>query len=155
MYWKHVDKRGPNECWNWTGARYGTNSAYGQFSIDKVRTGAHRASWILHNGPVAEGLDVCHTCDNPLCVNPAHLWLGTAKDNMHDKINKGRHNMRKGEDVHTAKLTEADVYKVWELRDKGLSMNTLAKRFGVSQHAILKICNGKSWRHLPRPQKLF
>jgi hypothetical protein len=92
-FWEWVNKGGTNECWNWKGAPnvwgYGqirdTNGRYGKKKL------AHRISWIIHNGPIPTNILVLHTCDNPLCVNPNHLWLGTHKDNALDMCKKGRH----------------------------------------------------------------
>ena len=79
------------DCWDWTAAL--NNIGYGMFrwASNKMRT-AHRASYELHNGPIPEGLVVCHTCDNPKCVNPKHLWTGTLKDNAQDMVAKGRNS---------------------------------------------------------------
>jgi hypothetical protein len=91
-FWLKVDRRGDNECWLWTAST--TGNGYGQFSptCHPPKTGyAHRFSYELHYGPIPAGMLVCHTCDNPRCVNPKHLFLGTHQDNATDMKQKGRH----------------------------------------------------------------
>ena len=93
-FWRQTNKGGATECWNWTGAP--NMWGYGQIRDMNGRYGkkklAHRISWNIHNGPIPNGMLVLHTCDNPLCVNPNHLWLGTHKDNNDDMMKKGRHS---------------------------------------------------------------
>lgn len=128
-------------CWIWTN---GTNRAgYGVIVTGGVRWLAHRLSWKVYNGEIPDGMIVCHRCDNPSCVNPNHLFLGTTKDNMDDMNKKGRH--AKGESVKSAKLTESQIDSI---RAMTCSNIRIAKHFGVSRSCIDLIKNGKTWRHV-------
>ena len=136
-----------NGCWLWTASKL--KSGYGMFGMDSNRpTLAHRASWIVFCGDIPEGMNVCHKCDNPSCVNPEHLFLGTQYDNLHDMINKGRfvHKAHYGTENGRAKL---DEIKVAEIRRQLLTKQStpieLAEKYLVSASAIRRIANGKSW----------
>lgn len=138
-FWARVNRGGPTECWTWSGAlqSYG----YGDIHHREGRISAHRFSYELHHGAIAAGGVVCHRCDNPPCVNPAHLFVGTQADNMADKVSKGR--QAKGERVATAKLTDAQFHEMLELKAAGIRQVDIASRFGVTQQAVsqyLKRC---------------
>jgi hypothetical protein len=130
---------------------------YGQFefSIPSRRTiRAHRASWTIHFGEVPPGMCVLHRCDNPACVRPDHLFIGTDADNMKDKIEKGR--QVKGVMHYCAKFTEKQVRSIRAEHVPGLppgkmrvgSMRYLAKKYGVGFTAIQAIIKGRTWKHL-------
>jgi hypothetical protein len=88
-FWSRVDRRGADECWPWTGAN---SRGYGQFYVDGRNRRATQVSWEMHNGaPFPDGKMACHSCDNPACVNPRHIWPGTMSDNINDCVRKGRH----------------------------------------------------------------
>jgi len=109
--------------------------------------GAHRVSWELHNGKIPEGLFVCHKCDNPICVNPEHLFLGTQLDNMADRKNKGRYVFPpefKGEHHIHAKLNNRLVAEIKSI--KNMSVNRIAKAYSVNRSTIQNILDGTTWR---------
>ena len=149
-FWAKVDRRGDAECWEWTACR--APSGYGRIGIGQQRDTdyAHRVSWRLHFGEIPDGLYVCHRCDNPPCVNPAHLFLGTHAENMRDAQVKGRvrNNPRRGESNGWAKLTDATVRDARRLWASGTSMRSLAKRYGVTFRTMDDAVKGLSWRHV-------
>src|SRR4051812_41374624 len=98
-------KGSPTDCWEWIATKPGGRA---RFYYGKEQYAA-RMSFRIYRGEIPKGILVCHTCDNPRCVNPSHLFLGTSKDNVQDMVTKGRTNPEKGEDRHCAKLTEKEV----------------------------------------------
>lgn len=148
LFWDKVDK-GPG-CWTWTASR--DLAGYGQFGFRRRVERAHRVSWILHNGEIPSGQKVLHRCDNPPCVNPAHLFLGTQADNVRDMFAKGRNRTSRGEAVNTAKLTATQVLEILDLKGQADQV-TIAAVYGVSRTLISEIHRRKVWKHLtPQPQ---
>lgn len=144
-FWGQVHKT--QDCWIWRGSRL--PSGYGKFK--KKLT--HRISWELHNGPIPKGLLVCHHCDNPPCVRPDHLFLGTVKTNAQDMVRKGRcHPPRlRGEQQGRAKLTETDVRFIRAHYVRGsleFGAKSLARKFSVAGSLVQRIVTGKSWTHV-------
>lgn len=102
-FWSKVDLKGPDDCWEWQASKL--PDGYGSFGVrSRVVDKAHRVSWVLKNGPIPDGMSVCHRCDNPPCVNPDHLFLGTQQDNMKDMVSKGRHGLH----VHPERAASGD-----------------------------------------------
>lgn len=151
-FWSRVDKNGsmhPTEpdlgqCWEWQGCTNGRS--YGQYRLGKKCWGTHRYAWTITFGEIPDGLGVLHNCDNPSCVNPEHLFLGTQLDNMKDRDNKSR--QPRGERLGTSKLTDEDVrYIRWQL-DAGLSPYRIAKTSKVTSATIYSIKKGETWTHI-------
>lgn len=153
-FWEKITKGNPNECWLWTGA---TDSAgYGQIqrgARGEGRIRAHRLSYELHHGQISEDAEVCHSCDNPACVNPSHLWLGTHRDNMQDCKSKGR-NFTNGEERPrgdrnpATRLTEDQVRHIRELCNQCVPRHVIAAQFGVSKSTITAIFLRVNWKHI-------
>ena len=134
----------PNGCWLWSRPIH--VRGYGRIWDGSKVVGAHRLSYELHSGPIPSGLFVCHRCDEPTCVNPEHLFLGTNADNAADCKAKGR--TRKGIDHNQAKLTDDAVRSVREALAAGDRQRDIAKRFGVSQRCVSSIHRRVTWGHV-------
>ena len=138
--------RGDGECWIWQGRI--NDTGYGSMSVSGRIITAHRAAWVLANGNSDPRLKVCHRCDSPPCCNPAHLFLGTDKDNGRAAVAKGRNKFpdHSGARNPTAKLTAATAREVVALRREGVSQRVLGERFGVSQSTISELLRGRTWK---------
>ena len=172
-FWERVDVRGQDECWLWKGA-----IGYGRLAVGTRNLLAHRISYELATGINPGELDVLHRCDNPPCVNPAHLFLGTDLDNKHDSMQKGRarvasgkshgshthpervargdrhgahthpESVARGEDHGFAKLSDESVKTIRSLSDSGISNAELAREYGVSQATISLVVRRLRWTHV-------
>jgi hypothetical protein len=148
-FWEKVDKT--SECWLWTGSRY-RSGGYGQFAVEydegRQRHGrAHRVAWILTHGAIPAGMEVLHSCDNPICVNPDHLFLGTQQDNMDDMIAKGRNYqdfVKRGPDNVNSKISTEEIETMKLLRNEGIPVKEIATRFGIHPQYLYQILEGKS-----------
>jgi len=136
-----------DNCWIWTGQKPGKRP-YGLLKIGQKNYYAHRIMFFLIKKEQPFSMLVCHSCDNPCCCNPDHLFLGTDHDNMRDMISKGRANKANGEKVNTSKLKSDDVLSIIRLSDSGVSKKDLSKKYGISLTQIYYIVNKKVWKHL-------
>lgn len=141
-FWAKVALNEPDQCWIWMAGRRGK---YGCVWNGNRAVAAHRLAYELAVGPIPDGHDVLHTCDIPLCVNPQHLWSGTALDNMLDMWRKGRGNPPIGERAPSNKLTFEQVCQIRKLLETGVSQRTIAMIFNVKQPTICHINTGKNW----------
>ena len=148
-FWSKIerDDENPDKCWDVVAMCLNQNG-YGEFCVNRKLIIAHRFSYQLHhNRLIGDKMFICHTCDNPACVNPHHLFEGTPQENMTDKTNKGR--ATKGEKQPLSKLTEKQVLEIRAKYAKGrITYNVLAKEYGVHKTSIGLIINRKIWTHI-------
>ena len=161
-FWAKVNKAGPipahvpelGHCWEWTGGRH-KKTGYGAFQRGDEVVYAHRFAYGLLVAPIPagrgyHGVCVMHRCDNPPCVNPAHLRLGSHAVNMDDMKVKGRASGARGERHHSAKLTEEQVRYMRRIYSGAPGeFGVFATRYGVSAAAIQNVISGRTWKHLP------
>ena len=141
--WAKVDRKGPDECWPWIAAK--GHNGYGMIQYQGRPRRAHRLVMELGGVSIPKGVFVCHHCDNPPCCNPAHLFLGSAADNMRDRDVKGR--VAAGERAARAKLTWAIVDTIRSEYDGSFGqMTKMARRYGVTQRVIKLVVTGQTWR---------
>lgn len=154
-FWEKVSKDGPvpahcpdlGPCWVWTAGINRQRGGYGMFALRKgVIRRAHRIAWELSRDPIPDGIDVLHRCDNPPCVRPDHLFLGTDADNVADMIRKGRAARIVGSQ-RSRKLTEADVAAIREARSQHVPGPVLAERYGVTKTVIYQVSR-RGWAHV-------
>jgi len=153
-FWSLVEKS--DNCWLWRGNC--SSNGYGRTLYRRKHYGAHRLSWQIHFGPIPDDLVVCHSCDVRNCVNPAHLFLGTPADNVHDCWAKGRHLhlsvtnpecVPRGETSGMSKLTDAAVADIRRrYAAGGIAQDALGREFGVHQGTISSIVRDKTWKHV-------
>ncbi len=149
-------------CWLWAGAV--SHNGYGVAWAAGKKVRANRFAWMVAHGPIAETLVICHRCDQPSCVNPDHLFIGSQGDNVEDMCRKGRsargdkhgsithpEALRRAEDHPGSKLTWSDVAAIREARRFGQSIREVGRMFGISYSQVSAIATGKCWvpRHHP------
>ena len=158
-FWAKVAKSEEKDsCWLWIASK--DDAGYGRFSIGRQDLRAHRFSWMQSNGPIPyhgsyHGMCVCHKCDNPSCVNPSHLFLGTNADNAIDKAAKGRStkgrpakNIVRGESSGKSILTSLGVIEMRRLYNLGHNARSLSIKFNVSPTTILDAVKRRTWAHI-------
>ena len=159
-FWRKVNKT--DGCWIWTAARQ--RRGYGAFWTPEKIYPAHRWIYQVLNGPISLDLQVCHHCDNPPCVRPDHLFVGTRRDNMLDCARKGRRGMQphpansqfrnrrtiqcRGEDQGNAKLTTAQVLEMRQLANEGATAAAVARKFSINAGHVRRIIARKAWTHV-------
>lgn len=137
-FWEKVDVKEQDDCWEWKACK--KSDGYGLFNISNKNEIASRVSWEIKYGKIEKNLCVLHKCDNPLCVNPHHLFLGTHLDNMMDMCKKGR--------THNSKLSIEKVKEIKILLAQHRSPNSIAKKFQISKQLINSIKQKKIWAHV-------
>jgi hypothetical protein len=155
-FWSKVDRRGADECWLWLGGH--TPAGYPAIWRDTRNYGAHRIALEFALGRALDnGMQACHRCDNPGCVNPQHLFEGTVKENRRDMFNKGRQPqwtrppdelLPRGAKHWKARLTEASVREIRAMGAAHVSQRHIARLFGVDPSTVSKIVSGSEWRHV-------
>lgn len=146
-FWNLVNRCG-DSCWSWMMSK--TKRGYGVFYFNGRRTTAHRFAYASSRGPIPENMCVCHTCDNPGCVNPDHLYLGTHNDNMRDKAERKRvvSNPLKAERHWNAKLKNQDVIEIRNLWKQGWKQKDIGNKFGITARYVCEIVGRRCWRSI-------
>lgn len=143
--WSKIDIGLENECWMWKGCQ--STAGYGVIRINYILKYAHRLAWELHNEKsIPPKISVCHSCDNPPCCNPDHLFLGSQADNMRDAKNKGR--MPHGVLHHGTDLTEKDIRKIRYLGQTDIPHQEIGDYFSISRMSVNDIIHKRTWGHI-------
>ena len=147
-FWANTLVKSPDDCWEWQLCK--NDDGYGMFSHRGRTVGAHKISWIIHNGAIPQGLCVCHSCDNPGCVNPKHLFVGTHAENMADRNRKGRARggSLPGELSPSSKFSTEAVLTMRRLYTNGVLQRVIAERYNTSQPVVSGIVTHRYWRHI-------
>ncbi len=150
-FWSKVEKT--DGCWNWTGATLPRKTGgHGQIGFQRRVIGVHRISAMLHHLLTPDNVEftldshfhILHTCNNPRCVNPAHLYAGTHKQNMEDLARAGNRRLPRGDQHHGTKVTNQQVQEIRKLRQSGITRRIVAEQFGISITHVTRICNNKA-----------
>lgn len=145
-YWRYVVVR--EGCWDWSGGRIGRGYGALQGEDRRVKT-AHRVSWEIHRGPIPDGMNVLHRCDNPPCSNPDHLFLGSQRENVIDMVQKGRHGVPRGIASPAARVTDDIVRDMRRRYSPGrVTFRHLAEEYGVSISCVQEIVHRRRWTHV-------
>jgi hypothetical protein len=145
--WRNVKVGGPTDCWPCRFSKF--PSGHVGFWMEGRTHQAHRAAWLFTNGPIPEGMCVLHRCDNPPCCNPAHLFLGTRIDNVRDRDSKGRQAI--GARHAHSKLTMEIALEIRAMRATGVTLSSLAAKYGVHRSTIRCLLRGDSWKTRGEP----
>jgi hypothetical protein len=147
-FWDKVNIRTDDECWLWIA--HINKDGYGMLIVDGKAERAHRISYKLTKGTIPLNMSVLHRCDNPGCVNPNHLFLGTQAQNIADMVFKNRQKGLKGGDHPSAKLTNNDAIEIIKLRKLGWTCRLIAQKFNISPSLVSAITCGSAWKHIMR-----
>ena len=145
----HIKINPEKQCWEWQGSK---RNGYGRMIVGSRKDGtrksksAHRVSYEIYHGEIPTDMVVCHKCDNPCCVNPSHLFVGTVQDNVSDREAKSRNKIQNGSKNGRAKLNENQVLEIRKKRNSGMSFEKIAKEYGVCKKTIIRAVSGYNWK---------